>query len=139
MKISPDKRTELNMRKLLLWLWGSPVSGHGPSTGLIKSAHFPSLSLPGSALLTRGFPLKKGKDSAHRAAPAAVGMGTGPLGLQARGGVRGQSLARPTMPMLPARCHGPHCPSLCAIPSPGVPGRQGEIKIARQLGGTPCF
>lgn len=34
--------TELTMRKLLLWSWGSPVSGHGPSARLIKTARFPS-------------------------------------------------------------------------------------------------
>lgn len=76
MKISPDKRTELNMRKLLLWLRGSPMPGHGPSATLIKSARFPRC-LPGSAPLMSerlgpGSPLNRGKESACRAARAAA-------------------------------------------------------------------
>lgn len=110
MEISPDERTELNMREVLLWLPGSPMSGHGPSARLIKSAHFPSC-LPGSALLTSeglrpGSSLDRSKGQQHHV-PEAVGMGTGCHVFQVRDHARPERGEGPGLSRIPC-CNPPH-------------------------------
>lgn len=156
MKRSPGKRPELNMRKLLLWLQGTPVPGRGPSAGLMTSARFPSCRLGSAPLMSErpgpGSPPKRGKApgcGAARAAarcPQAAGVGTRPLGLQAGpgpacSGARAQASAGAASPASPGR-PGPAPPlrdPLLLLPSLQVPGKQGETKNARQWAERPDF
>lgn len=143
MKVSPDKRTELNMRKQLLWLQGGPVSGHGPGPGGTGSARCP-FCLRGSAplmsqRLRAGSPPSAGKGSAEqqRGVPRERRRRRGRLlALQVR------DARREAGPAGSASCRaGPAPPpqSLCdaLILLPSSRGQENrEIKPARQRGGA---
>lgn len=85
----------MNMRKLLLWLWGSPVSGHGPSTGLIKSAHFPLTEPPGVRSADKRVSSKEREGLSPQSCSSSSGDGDrspGPPGLRwGEGPVLGQA------------------------------------------------